>query len=123
MNQNMLNNVFQAVSLVLAVGLIVSCTREADEPSRPAEEEKEVVLQAIPEGQDVTTKTLRDESNGAVLWSPSDSISLFYGSGDKGGSKFVGQNTSNAAVTNFTGKINVITGGSDVSASDTYFWG
>lgn len=69
------------------------------------------------------TKTQRDESNGSVLWSPGDAISLFYGSGTNGGSRFVSTGTEVSKVTNFTGTIGVITGGADVSVEDTYFWG
>ena len=70
---------------------------------------------------DPETRTER-ASDGAVLWSPGDQISLFYGSGADGGSCFTAQNTETAKVANFTGTIGVITGGNDVSVEDTYFW-
>ncbi|MCR5326160.1 MAG: hypothetical protein K6E37_05345 [Bacteroidales bacterium] len=70
---------------------------------------------------DPETRTER-AADGAVLWSPGDQISLFYGSGDNGGSCFTGQNTEPSKVVNFTGEIGVITGGNDVAVEDTYFW-
>ena len=70
---------------------------------------------------DPETRTER-ASDGAVLWSPGDQISLFYGSGTAGGSCFTAQNAETAKVANFTGTIGVITGGNDVSVEDTYFW-
>ena len=70
---------------------------------------------------DPETRTQRD-TDGAVLWSPGDEISLFYGSGINGGSKFTAQNTEVAKVVNFTGTIGVITGGNDVTLENTYFW-
>ena len=70
---------------------------------------------------DPETRTER-ASDGSVLWSPGDQISLFYGSGTNGGSKFTAQNTETAKVVNFTGTIGVITGGNDVAMEDTYFW-
>ena len=89
---------------------------------------KEITIQGIREGLDSdegpATRTVRDESNGDVLWVPGDAISLFYGSGSNGGSKFTSVlEEGTAAVTNFTGTITAITAGADVSVDDTYFWG
>ncbi len=81
--------------------------------------EQEITITAT--SGDPETRTER-ASDGAVLWSPGDKISLFYGSGTDGGSCFTAQNTETAKVANFTGTIGVITGGNDVSVEDTYFW-
>ena len=112
------------VSYLLAALLlgITGCTvAELDSPQ--AKTDKQITITATREGGDPDTKTVRDESNGAVLWAPGDRISLFYGSGTDGGSMFTAQNQENANVTNFTGTIGVITGGADVSIENTYFWG
>ncbi|MBR3074425.1 MAG: hypothetical protein IKH11_01540 [Bacteroidales bacterium] len=101
--------------------LIVGCTVEQPEPT-VAFGQKEITITAY-RSDEPETKTQRDESNGAVLWTPGDAISLFYGSGTDGGSKFTSKTSEPSAVTNFTGTIGVITGGADVSVEDTYFWG
>lgn len=113
-------NTYKALLGIYAL-LIAGCTVEQPEPS-VAFEQKEITITAY-RSDESGTKTQRDESNGAVLWTPGDAISLFYGSGAGGGSKFVSNASEPAAVTNFTGSIGVITGGADVSVDDTFFWG
>ena len=72
----------------------------------------------------LSTRTIRDEESGSVLWVPGDAISLFYGSGANGGSKFTSTLESGSSeMTNFTGTITAITGGGELTVDDTYFWG
>ena len=72
----------------------------------------------------LSTRTMRDEESGSVLWVPGDAISLFYGSGANGGSKFISTLESGSSdMTNFTGTITAITGGGELTVDDTYFWG
>ena len=72
----------------------------------------------------LSTRTMRDEESGSVLWVPGDAISLFYGSGANGGSKFTSTlESGNSEMTNFTGTITAITGGGELTVDDTYFWG
>ena len=97
------------------------CVRDIETAVRI--EEKELIIVATREGDSPETRTIRDTESGAILWTPGDKISLFYGSGTDGGSMFTSQGVSNTAVTNFTGTIGVITGGADVSVQQTYFWG
>ncbi len=111
----------KTIAVIFSFTIIVGCTVE--NPGYDLSlSQKQITISAyvadIPE-----TKTQRDESNGSVLWSPGDAISLFYGSGTNGGSRFVSTGTEVSKVTNFTGTIGVITGGADVSVEDTYFWG
>ena len=96
----------------------VSCTFEVavEEPVRL---EKEITITAT--SGELDTRTVR-EADGAVLWNPGDQISLFYGSGENGGSCFTAQNTETARVAQFTGTIGVITGGSEINFENTYFW-
>ena len=82
----------------------------------------EIVIRATRE-EGPETKTARNEGNGAVLWTTGDAISLFYGSGTNGGSRFASDATELCDVTNFTGTITAITGGANISLEDTYFWG
>ncbi|MCR5326162.1 MAG: fimbrillin family protein [Bacteroidales bacterium] len=95
----------------------VACTREI--PDEMQIIEKELTISASFGDRNFRSQRAAD---GAVLWSPGDEISLFYGSGTDGGSRFTAQNTEPSKVVNFTGKINVITGGNDVAPEDTYFW-
>lgn len=84
---------------------------------------RELTIEARREGGDKQTKTFRDDSDGSVWWTPGDAISLFYGSGTNGGSKFTSTATENSMVTNFTGMITAITGGGEITPDATYFWG
>ncbi len=70
-----------------------------------------------------TVLRVGDDSKEHVYWVPGDAISLFYGSGTDGGSKFTAQATEETRVTNFSGKIGVVTGGDEIPESATYFWG
>ncbi len=106
------------IASVMAAGCSIS---EFDQQT--AIQVKELTITASRESDGPETRTVRNESNGAILWTPGDRISLFYGSGADGGSEFTSQGTTNSKVTNFTGTIGVITGGADVSVQDTYFWG
>ena len=112
-----------SVLVALTAVAAISCTKE---PTGVKESnlitEQEVILEATIASSDPDTKTVR-QSNGAVFWSPKDSISLFYGSGDNGGNKFTAVCTEPSAVSNFTGTIGVITGGGEITMDQIYFWG
>lgn len=84
--------------------------------------EQKLVIRATYESPDIDTKTMRDGS-GKIYWVPGDAISLFYGSGTAGGSKFVAMTDTVALVTNFSGTITAVTGGADIDEGDTFFWG
>ena len=83
--------------------------------------EKEITIQATREG-DPETRTVRN-ADGSVWWTPGDAISLFYGSGTDGGSKFTSNATENSQVTHFSGTITAITGGGEYTDDDIQFWG
>ena len=103
----------------MMASIAIACTVEQPEGLVSPLTEQSLTIKAS--WGDPETRTER-AADGAVLWSPGDQISLFYGSGDNGGSCFTGQNTEPSKVVNFTGKIGVITGGNDVAVEDTYFW-
>lgn len=110
------------IPLGLFVALAVAgCAKE--EVKAPVFEEQELTIVATREGEEMATKTYRDDSDGSIWWVPGDAISLFYGSGSEGGSKFTSNATENSKVTNFTGTITAITGGGEISVDETYFWG
>ena len=89
-----------------------------------AQKDKELTIQAIREDGITDTKTSRDESDGSVWWTPGDALSLFYGSGSAGGSKFITTATESCRSADFSGTIGVITGcGEGTTIDDTFFWG
>ena len=104
---------------VLAIATACSVDDALDEPKAV---EQEITIEARRADND-QTRTYRDDADGSVWWTPGDAISLFYGSGSNGGSKFTSNATENTLVTNFTGTITAITGGGEISVEDTYFWG
>ncbi len=108
-----------ALAVIVAVG--ASCAQSSPEFAGKNTTQSGQELTLTASWGDPETRTER-AADGAVLWSPGDQISLFYGSGDNGGSCFTGQNTEPSKVVNFTGEIGVITGGNDVAVEDTYFW-
>ena len=108
-----------AAAAIMAVG----CSLE-DNFQRLERVEKEITIKAVREGDEAETRTYREDSDGSVWWVPGDAISLFYGSGADGGSKFTSVNTTDTTrVTNFTGVITAITGGGEIPMDQTYFWG
>lgn len=111
--------------MILALLIAAGCTDEERFEGLSQEFPKisyELTFNAFRES-DLETRTVRNETTGAVLWSPDDAISLFYGSGTNGGSRFVSDATELCDVTNFTGTITAVTGGANISLDDTYFWG
>ncbi|MBP5487846.1 MAG: RagB/SusD family nutrient uptake outer membrane protein [Bacteroidales bacterium] len=101
----------------------VSCTMEESFPDQQ-NIGKELTITATREGDETMTRTYRDNADGSIWWVPGDAISLFYGSGTDGGSKFTSVNTTDTTkVTNFTGVITAITGGGEIPDDQTYFWG
>lgn len=71
---------------------------------------------------DMNSKSVLHD-DGHIYWTPGDAISLFYGSGTDGGSKFVAELESDDRVASFSGVISAVTGLSDDSADDLMFWG
>ena len=108
-----------AAMAILAAG----CSLE-DSFQRLESVDKEITIKAVREGDEAETRTYRQDSDGSVFWVPGDAISLFYGSGADGGSKFTSVNTTDTTrVTNFTGVITAITGGGEIPMDQTFFWG
>ena len=113
----------KAFLLIPVLAAVLAGCKAVELEQLEAAQDQRITIVASREGDGPETRTVRNESNGKILWTPGDQISLFYGSGTDGGSLFTSQTTTNAAVTNFTGTIGVITGGADVSVDQTYFWG
>lgn len=120
------NKILLLASVLLIGGLTCACSFDDIDGLQAPMQEVELTIQATAPDFDVTqeTKTSVETINDVpyIFWSPGDAISLFYGSGDAGGNKFVSVITEKAKVSNFYGTIGVITGGGDISIDDTYFW-
>ncbi len=116
---------YTSILLMSALFVVAGCTMEEPFVEDDLDNQtvgKEITIQATRE-DDPETRTVRDESDGSVWWTPGDAISLFYGSGTNGGSKFTSNATEISKVTNFTGVITAITGGGEIPVDATYFWG
>ena len=104
--------------MLSALSIAAGCSMEEKLSNESVNSGKEITIKAFREGNP-ETRTVRDE-NGDVLWTPGDAISLFYGSGTNGGSKFTSTlESGTSAVTNFTGTITAITGGGELTVDDT----
>lgn len=106
------------ILIVASCSVDVISVEQTEEQTRYIE--KQIVFTAS-SGDGLDTKTVR-QSDGAHWWMPNDEISVFYAQGENGGSKFISNNTENQRVADFVGTIGVMTGGSEISASDAYFW-
>ena len=99
-----------------AIGLItlIACNtfKETAEPAPGFE--RELVFTASREGLSHDTKTVRME-DGSTWWNASEEISVFYGSGNDGGSKFISMNTTLQEIVEFDGSIMM-------SGSGKEFW-
>ena len=107
-----------------AIMLITACQSEQLVPAEAPQtaEEAVTITGYLPSEND--TKTIRD-ANGKIFWLHAEEISLFYASGDNGGSKFTSTNVALTSKAQFTGTIGVITGGSDENdgVDQNWFWG
>ena len=98
---------------------LLACNRiEEEQPEQF--QRKELTVTAFRADND--TKTAR-QADGCVYWSPGDAISLFFRSGENGGSKFTAQNSEEVAIAQFKGTIDVISGGGEDSGGEFWFWG
>ena len=108
------------IFLVTVAALIVAgCGREPVMPDSVVVTGTEMTFTAYTETPGVPTKTEVVNTN-CVYWSPSDVISIFYGIGSNGGSRFVSSNTEVSQKADFSG---IIDGTStDPGAVGQYFW-
>ena len=105
--------------MITAAALAVACNdiiEPADTLSMPV---KEVVLTATREGLELGTKSFRLD-DGSVWWSPKEEVSVFYGSGTNGGSKFSTMNTSIAETVELQGSVQMSGSGKDFWAVYPY---
>lgn len=109
------------VLALTAVTLPFSCS-EYEGPNNPVEQEIEITITANAESSS-GSRTEYQEADGSVLWTPGDEISLFYGSGYNGGSRFTSTATDKSATTEFTGTISALTNHNQIVFNGDYFYG
>ena len=88
---------------ILALLALVGCNDIKEFAESP---ETTIVLTATREGVSPDTKSVHME-DGSTWWNPKEEISVFYGSGSNGGSKFISKNTTLAETTEFEGLISM----------------
>ena len=79
----------------------------------------QMTFTAYQEGSEMTRTTVLDGGT-QVYWEPSDEIKVFF-RGSSG--RFVSQNKENAAITGFSGTINIIVGANEGATSNNLVWG
>ena len=111
-------------SLIIACATIMcfACTGFEEELDNIGANGVDVTITAMRESFNPNTKTIR-ESDGSVEWCPKDEISVFYGDGTNGGSKFTSQNTEQVAIAEFKGRLEGISAGGENFTQGKYLYG
>ncbi|MBR4809918.1 MAG: hypothetical protein IK031_06535 [Bacteroidales bacterium] len=104
------------ILLAFAILAASGCAKDAVQNDRV---EREVTITAWQEGAPGVKSTLQDGGT-QVYWEPGDAIKVFY---DKVGNKFESSCTSLATVSDFTGKLGFVGGGTEDAAPAQYLWG
>ena len=117
-----MNKSFRLSMIVCASALGFACTNIEEGMTNETSDGVEITITAVREGFDPDTKTVR-ESDGSVEWCPMDEISVFYGNGISGGSKFTSQNTEQVAIAEFRGRLDGISAGGEVFTDGKYLYG
>ena len=97
-----MKKIIKYFSITSAILAAAACTDEAEE--FPVSFNRELTFIASREGVSPDTKTLRMD-DGSTWWHPTEEISMFYGSGSGGGSKFTSQNATLQKTVEFDGSI------------------
>lgn len=94
-------------ALIASAAFSFAACNDMIESSEPAVDiERTIILTATREDIDPNTRSVRMD-DGTTWWSPKEEISVFYGSGANGGSKFTSNNTTLAETTEFEGSISL----------------
>lgn len=116
-----MNTGIKFLIIASAVFASAACTRE--EVLSPVESESiEITITAAREGYDPDTKTVTTDGY-SVEWCLNEEISVFYANGTNGGSKFVSQNTEQAAIVEFKGRLEGFIAGGEEFTDGKYLYG
>lgn len=113
-----MKTIFKLIPLV-SVAVFGACNDIIESAEAISIPEKEIVLTATREGVNPGTKSFRLD-DGSVWWSPAEEVSVFYGSGSNGGSKFVSMNTAIAETVELQGSVQMAGSGKDFWAVYPY---
>lgn len=113
---------FKYLVIICASIMSFACTNLDDDLSVVTPKGAEITITASREGFEQNTRTIR-ESDGSVEWCPLDEISVFYSNGASGGSKFTSQNTEQAAIAEFRGRLEGISAGGENFTNGKYLYG
>ncbi len=107
------------VVLFSAAILDAACSDIIESSESVSSPEKEIILMATREGLQPGTRSFRLD-DGSVWWNPAEAVSVFYGSGADGGSKFVSMNTAIAETVELQGSVQMAGSGKDFWAVYPY---
>ncbi len=112
-----LNMKARYILFAVAALAISACAKSNNEI--PEQDGVQMTITAYQEGAEMTRTTVQ-EGGTQVYWEPSDEVKVFF----KGSSgRFISQNTENAAVTDFSGTINIFAGANEGANSSNLIWG
>ena len=109
--------IFKFVAISFAILAVVACAEESKET--PVLLIRELTFTASREGLSPESKTVRMD-DGSTRWNAYEEISVFYGSGSAGGSKFTTQNNTLQNVVEFSGSVQMSGSGKDFWAVYPY---
>ena len=121
-NQIIMGKCVKYLVIICASIMSFACTNLDDDLSVVTPKGAEITITASREGFEPNTRTIR-ESDGSVEWCPLDEISVFYSNGASGGSKFTSQNTEQAAIAEFRGRLEGISAGGENFTNGKYLYG
>lgn len=105
--------------MMITAVLGVACNDIKESAESVSFPEKEIVLTATREGLAPGTRSFRLD-DGSVWWSPNEEVSVFYGAGSNGGSKFVSMNSAIAETVELQGSVQMAGSGKDFWAVYPY---
>lgn len=117
-----MNTNIKCLAAACVAFMSTACVKTEVELPINAPEGVEITITAVREGYDPDTRTIR-KSDGYVEWCPLDEISVFYTETANGGSKFTSQNTEQAAIAEFKGKLDGFIAGGEEFTNGKYLYG
>lgn len=119
-----MKNIFKyLLSAAFAAAAASACTGVMEKSAPLTTTQKDLVFTATRETLSPGTRSLRMD-DGSVWWNTDEEVSLFYGSGEAGGSKFVSTNKTISEAVGFSGSVQV-TGTISEAGEDIFdysFW-
>lgn len=119
MKNDQIMKIYNVLCAVLAAAFLLSCVREANYSDTLSNGEPLEITASWAEDNNSKTSIVVDGDNGHILWSPNESINVFFGSTSSG--KFTSTNTAPQAVATFRGSLNSLIGGMEVSPNMPYW--